>query len=149
MNLYGQISDEKAVAGLLYGMNPKSVITYVADGEVAYGKALFQKDGTVKNVSAEGYKFAGVALFHQDSHSNYRGCYGDEDAVACINDGNIWVVLDEDVTPSDGANAYVIPSTGVFTTEANDGEDEPTAYILAGKFKSGAENGLALVELSK
>lgn len=150
MELYGFVSDTKAIPGLLYGVNPKSVITYSADGEVEFGLGLFAKDGQVKNEKAEGYTFAGVAVFHQNSFKDSRGKYADKEAVACLNDGNIWVVLDddEDSGVKDGATAYVTPA-GTFTSEANDGESEPTAYDVVGKFKSGIENGLALVDVSK
>lgn len=137
MNLYDNVSDTKALAGMLYGMNPKSVITYPAGAEVAFGKGLFLKDGVVSNASSEGAVFAGVALFHQCDGGKYFA----KDAVACMNDGNIWVVLDADVTPTDGAAAYV-KADGTFTTASSNA-------TLAGKFKSGAESGLALVDLSK
>lgn len=141
MNLYGFLSDEKALAGMLYGMNPKSIITYSADGDVNYGLGLFAKDGQVTNVSAEGYTFVGVAVFHQNSFKDSRGYYADTEAVACLNDGNIWVVLDTDIAPIDGEDAYVT-AEGKFTNVAD-------TNTLVGKFKSGAENGLALVDISK
>lgn len=144
MNLYDNVSDTKALAGMLYGMNPKSVITYPAGAEIAFGKGLFlDSNGKVSTTKSTG-KYVGVALFHQCE----GGKYYEKDAVACMNDGGIWVVLASSVTPSDGVNAYVKPD-GTFTTEANDGAESPTAYDLAGKFKSGAENGLALVDLTK
>lgn len=144
MNLYGKVSDIKALPGMLYGMNPKSIITYPAGAEIAFGKGLFMdSEGKVSNTKASG-KYMGVALFTQTAEGKYEV----KDAVPCMNDGNLWVVLAESVTPSDGVAAYVKPD-GTFTTDANDGESSPTAYDLAGKFKSGAENGLALVDLSK
>lgn len=150
MNLYGMVSDKKAFAGMLFGMNPKSVVTYIADGVVDYGMGLFAKDGKVKSEKTEGSTFAGVAVFHQNSYMNSCGSYIDKEAVASLNDGNIWgVVADaEDSGIKDGATAYVTPA-GKFTSEANDGESEPTAYDVVGKFKSGIEDGLALVDISK
>ena len=49
MELYGMLSEQKALAGMLFGMNPKSVITYIANGAVNYGMGLFMKDGKVAN----------------------------------------------------------------------------------------------------
>lgn len=137
MNLYGNQSDVKALAGMLYGMNPKSVITYPAGAEVAFGRGLFLKDGVVTNASSEGAVYVGVALFHQCEGGKYYA----KDSVACMNDGNLWVVLEADVTPTDGAPAYV-KADGTFTTSSSN-------TTLAGKFKSGVENGLALVDLTK
>lgn len=137
MNLYGYVSDEKALAGMLYGMNPKSVITYPAGAEVAFGKGIFLKNGVVTNTSSEGAVYVGVALFHQCEDGKYNA----KDSVACMNDGNLWVVLASEVTPTDGANAYV-DANGTFTTSSSN-------TTLVGKFKSGAESGLALVDLTK
>lgn len=234
MNLYGFMSDIKALAGMLFGMNPKSVITYSAVESVDYGKGLFMADGGVSNkkndnkaeldVSAyttaskdiiatingtavttltttgviatdvatlvasindevEGveataitgnkilvqsldgkavdvklsydgsdvtstkvtassdFVFVGVALFHQSSFEKSVGYYAEKEAVACLEDGYVWVKLDSDVTPKDGDNAYVT-ANGVFTTSSS-------SNTLCGKFKSGVENGLALVNINK
>lgn len=145
MNLYGNISDTKALPGMLYGMNPKSVISYPAGDTCSFGKGLFLKDGVVSHTKSTG-KYVGMALFHQCESGEYKA----KDAVACMNDGMAWVVLAESMTNdvADGLSAYVTPS-GLYTTDANDGESSPTAYDLVGKFKSAKENGLALVDFSK
>lgn len=41
MELYGNLDSEKAMAGLLYGMNPKTVISAIAKEVINYGKAVF------------------------------------------------------------------------------------------------------------
>jgi len=41
MNLYGLLSDEKAMAGMLYGMNPKTIVSIPAGENIAFGKAVF------------------------------------------------------------------------------------------------------------
>lgn len=41
MNLYGNLDGEKAMAGLLYGMNPKTVVSAIAKELINYGKAVF------------------------------------------------------------------------------------------------------------
>ena len=41
MNLYGMLDAEKAMAGLLYGMNPKTIISVPAQEEINFGKAVF------------------------------------------------------------------------------------------------------------
>lgn len=41
MNLYGNLDSEKAMAGLLYGMNPKTVVSIVAKEVINFGKGVF------------------------------------------------------------------------------------------------------------
>ena len=41
MNLYGMLDAEKAMAGLLYGMNPKTIVSIPAKEEINFGKAVF------------------------------------------------------------------------------------------------------------
>ena len=41
MNLYGFLEDEKAMAGLLYGMNPKTIVSVPAGETINFGKGVF------------------------------------------------------------------------------------------------------------
>ena len=41
MNLYGFLDSEKALAGLLYGMNPKTIVSFTAKETINYGKGVF------------------------------------------------------------------------------------------------------------
>ncbi len=41
MNLYGNLVDEKAIAGLLFGVTPKDIVSRSANEEVAFGRGLF------------------------------------------------------------------------------------------------------------
>lgn len=41
MNLYGFLDSEKALAGLLYGMNPKTIVSFAAKETINYGKGVF------------------------------------------------------------------------------------------------------------
>ena len=41
MNLYGNLSDEAAMAGMLYGMNPKTIVSIPASETINFGKADF------------------------------------------------------------------------------------------------------------
>lgn len=41
MNLYGLLSNEKAMAGMLYGMNPKTIVSAPAGENINYGKGVF------------------------------------------------------------------------------------------------------------
>lgn len=134
MKLYGnQEDDVKAFAGSLYGMNPKTIVTYPAGADVDFGKALFIDDGVVSN-SGDKENYVGVAVFHQCE----GGKYFKKDAVASMKDGFIWVVLDSSIEPEISDKAYVIPGSGKFTNVA--GEN-----LEVGTFESVADNGLALV----
>lgn len=41
MNLYGMLDGEKAMAGLLYGLNPKTIVSIVAKEVINFGKGVF------------------------------------------------------------------------------------------------------------
>lgn len=41
MNLYGNLADEKAIPGMLYGMNPKTIVSMPAKENINFGKAVF------------------------------------------------------------------------------------------------------------
>lgn len=241
MNLYGNLDAEKAMAGMLYGVNPNTIVTFKGKETINFGKGVFlngskdavlngkhnnkativlsayttaSKDivltingvavsvttsGTiatdvaslvsdiaddvdgvtaVAGTSSDAGKifltsdddsgislklvydgsdvtstkvtqttdavYAGVAVFHQTSTIESRGCYVPKDAVAVMEKGYIWVALVSDVTPTVDADAYVT-ATGTFTTSSS-------GNTKVGKFKSGKENGangdsLALVSL--
>lgn len=241
MNLYGNLDAEKAMAGMLYGVNPNTIVTFKGKETINFGKGVFlngskdavlngkhnnkatidlsayttaSKDivltingvavsvttsGTiatdvaslvsdiaddvdgvtaVAGASSDAGKifltsdddsgisvklvydgsdvtstkvtqttdavYAGVAVFHQTSTIESRGCYVSKDAVAVMEKGYIWVVLATGVTPAIEADAYVT-AAGTFTTESS-------GNTKVGKFKSAKEAGsnsdeLALVSL--
>lgn len=41
MDLYGLLSEEKAMAGLLYGMNPKTIVSIIGKEVINFGKGVF------------------------------------------------------------------------------------------------------------
>lgn len=45
MNLYGNLDGEKALAGLLYGVNPKTIVSAVAKEIINFGKGVFLNGG--------------------------------------------------------------------------------------------------------
>ena len=45
MNLYGNLADEAAMAGMLYGMNPKTIVSIPAGEKINFGKAVFLNGG--------------------------------------------------------------------------------------------------------
>lgn len=99
-------------------------------------------DVTSSKVSASSDAiYAGVSVFHQNSFKDSRGCYIAKEAVNVMEAGYIWVKLATGVSPAVGADAYVTKN-GEFTTSSS-------GNTKVGTFKSGAENGLALVDIVK
>ena len=41
MNLYGNLDAEKAMAGMLYGANPKTIVSVVGKEKINFGKGVF------------------------------------------------------------------------------------------------------------
>lgn len=137
MKLYGNQGDVKAFAGSLYGMNPKTIVTYPTKSEedIEFGIGLtVGSDGKVGKGNA---KFAGVSVFHQCEGGKYFA----GDAVAVLKSGHIWVKItdtgNENLAP--GATAYVT-NEGLFTANSS-------SSLEVGVFESVAEDGLALVYL--
>lgn len=99
-------------------------------------------DVTSSKVSASSDAvYAGVSVFHQNSFKDSRGCYIAKEAVNVMEAGYIWVKLATGVSPAVGADAYVTKD-GEFTTSSS-------GNTKVGTFKSGAESGLALVDIVK
>lgn len=99
-------------------------------------------DVTSSKVSASSDAvYAGVSVFHQNSFKDSRGCYIAKEVVNVMEAGYIWVKLATGVSPAVGADAYVTKD-GEFTTSSS-------GNTKAGTFKSGAESGLALVDIVK
>ena len=107
-------------------------VTLNYDGsDVTSSKVSFSSDAV----------YAGVSVFHQNSFKDSRGCYIAKEAVNVMEAGYIWVKLATGVSPAVGADAYVTKD-GEFTTSSS-------GNTKVGTFKSGAENGLALVDIVK
>ena len=112
------------------------------DSELEVTLSYDGSDVTSSKVSASSDAvYAGVSVFHQNSFKDSRGCYIAKEAVNIMEAGYIWVKLATGVSPAVGANAYVTKD-GEFTTSSS-------GNTKVGTFKSGAENGLALVDIVK
>lgn len=112
------------------------------DSELEVTLSYDGSDVTSSKVSASSDAvYAGVSVFHQNSFKDSRGCYIAKEAVNVMEAGYIWVKLTTGVSPAIGADAYVTKD-GEFTTSSS-------GNTKVGTFKSGAENGLALVDIVK
>lgn len=112
------------------------------DSELEVTLSYDGSDVTSSKVSASSDAvYAGVSVFHQNSFKDSRGCYIAKEAVNVMEAGYIWVKLATGVSPAVGADAYVTKN-GEFTTTSS-------GNTKVGTFKSGTENGLALVDIVK
>ena len=112
------------------------------DSELEVKLSYDGSDVTSSKVSASSDAvYAGVSVFHQNSFKDSRGCYIAKEAVNIMEAGYIWVKLATGVSPAVGADAYVTKD-GEFTTSSS-------GNTKVGTFKSGAESGLALVDIVK
>lgn len=112
------------------------------DSELEVTLSYDGSDVTSSKVSASSDAvYAGVSVFHQNSFKDSRGCYIAKEAVNVMEAGYIWVKLATGVSPAVGADAYVTKD-GEFTTSSS-------GNTKVGTFKSGAESGLALVDIVK
>lgn len=112
------------------------------DSELDVTLSYDGSDVTSSKVSASSDAvYAGVSVFHQNSFKDSRGCYVAKEAVNVMEAGYIWGKLATDVSPAVGADAYVTKD-GEFTTSSS-------GNTKVGTFKSGAESGLALVDIVK
>lgn len=140
--LIASISDEVEGVTAVSDTNNKIIITSDDDKKVDVKLSYDGSDVTSTKVTASSdYVYVGVAVFHQDSHINSRGFYPEGEMVGCLEFGYIWCELATGVNPKDGDNAYAT-NDGLFTTSSSN-------TTLVGKFKSGAENNLALVDIIK
>lgn len=112
------------------------------DSELNVTLSYDGSDVTSSKVSASSDAvYAGVSVFHQNSFKDSRGCYIAKETVNVMEAGYIWGKLAADVSPAVGADAYVTKD-GEFTTSSS-------GNTKVGTFKSGAESGLALVDIVK
>ena len=112
------------------------------DSELEVTLSYDGSDVTSSKVSASSDAvYAGVSVFHQNSFKDSRGCYIAKESVNVMEAGYIWVKLATGVSPAVGADAYVTKD-GEFTTSSS-------GNTKVGTFKSGAESGLALVDIVK
>lgn len=81
MDLYGNLSDQPAMAGMLYGMNPKTIVSHPAQENINFGKGVFWNKN--KNGLLNG-KHSNVALIDLSAYST-----ASKDIVLTINGVNI------------------------------------------------------------
>lgn len=62
MNLYGNLDGEKALAGLLYGMNPKTIVSVTAKEIINFGKGVFLNGGRMSLLNGKHNNKATVDL---------------------------------------------------------------------------------------
>ncbi len=139
MDLYGNMAE--ALPGLLYGVNPRTVGTRVSASAQDFGKPLFLTSaGAIQATPASGAKFVGISVFTQKEGGEYKA----KDAINVLEQGTIWVEVDEDTTPAEGGTVYV-DADGKFVAVAG---TSPANTAITAKFR-GTKNddNLVLIEV--
>ena len=151
MSAYGNLS--KARAGLVYGLTSEIETKIVASGvTVEFGKPVFvdagvEDYGYLGDSTDASLLFLGVAVISQRSFVASEGEYPAYDSMNVLTEGEVWVPAASGVTAN--AAAYVVNVTtsddyGKFGISTTSG-----IYATAvGYFRSNADGGLVLVELS-
>lgn len=126
------------VVGEMYDSSIKRVTPYKLGAALNIGNPVWiDANGTAYAAAAAGRKLAGIAV----SPKEYINRSASFAASLALNAGEIVQVADvghvnviASGAVSVGADVYVIPSTGVFTTAANDGAaSNPVSYTKVGK----------------
>lgn len=137
MNLYGNLEDEKALAGMLYGMNPTTIVSYSALTDLEMGKGVFSVDGKLQNTGNEN-QFFGIACFTQIAGTTGKNFYKVGDTANIVTEGYVWAKIESGRNPLLNGSAYINTTTGEVTSSGT--------YAI-GRFRSEVQNGLILVEV--
>lgn len=145
MNLYGNLVDEKAISGLLFGVTPKDIVSRSANEEVAFGRGLFAssdkdctmnksnnkavvdlKDVTTNEAKVE-LEINGVSL-----EVTYAGTDASENKTAVINAINSNETLtEEEIVASEGADSTkIVVETSLAMNLAISGTANDTAVTV-------------------
>lgn len=136
-------------AGQIADLGPRYVRTRVAEGAIAFGRALATGTASPQVVvmSDVGEEFEGVALFtHNRENQLYDSNLGyiDKDAVNVLRQGRVYVEVTDDV--ADGDTAYVDVTNGKFTNTDNAGANPE---VPTGRFTmSASAGGLSILEIN-
>lgn len=136
--------------GLLYDIEPSTIVNACAEGQVFFGHAVVA--GTdpltqVKMPTATGSVFRGVALstWAKEQNTSNAGLYNETEAVNILKQGAVWVRVNSNVAIDEAAYfVYTGANLGQFRNDNTDADAVPT-----GVFRSTANSGeLALLEIN-
>ena len=88
MNLYGEMNEVVALPGLLFGVNPTTIISRVAKDEIKMGYGVSSIEGLA--TSNVGEQFLGIACFTQVGGCAGNNSYKAGQAVNVVTSGYVW-----------------------------------------------------------
>lgn len=136
--------------GMISDARPHLIETRAAEGIILFGYAIVE--GTdpltqVKIPAATGKAFRGISIstWAKEQDALGDGKYTDKEAVNILRRGEIWVMVNGNVTVDDAAYfVYTGADAGKFRNDATNADAVPT-----GVFKNSANSGeLALIEIN-
>lgn len=137
MNLYGNLENEKALGGMLYGMNPTTIVSHSAKTELEMGKGVFSVDGEFQNTGNEN-QFFGIACFTQIAGTTGKNFYKVGDTANIVTEGYVWAKIESGRNPIMNSSVYINTTTAEVTTSGT---------FAIGRFRSEVQNGLILIEI--
>lgn len=138
-----------ASIGQIADINPATITSKVAEGTVLFGYPVVRgtADNQAKVPTATGQKFLGVAVRSLAAYASADDIskYADETVFSVIEDGFVWVSVDEAVVAGDPVYFIHTGNVGRFRTDAN---TDKADIVTGATFETSADaNGLALIKL--
>ena len=96
MELYGEM--KPALAGMLYGVNPSTIITGVSTDDIEMGKCVYNQSGEIKASGNEG-QFMGIACFTQIGGCAGKNLYKAGQPINIITQGFVWAKIPVNKNP--------------------------------------------------
>lgn len=144
---YGDLPN--GFAGQLADMNPKEVVSKVAEGAIGYGYPVVR--GTSENQgkvpTATGGKFLGICVYTLGGYSSTDGIskVNDTEIASIARRGYVWVTVDEAVVAGDPVFFIHTGNVGQFRTDLDTNKADA---ITGATFETDADAGaIALVRL--
>lgn len=137
MELYGKLEDQKALPGMLFGTESRSIVSCPMKTDVEMGKAVFCVSGEFQATGTNENQFFGIACFTQIAGTTGKNFYKAKDTANVITRGYVWVKTSAS-NPAFNTPAFVDISTGLV---------KPTGDYAVGRFRGEKQGDLVLVEL--
>jgi len=148
-------SQPESVAGLVFGLNPTTVISRAAEAAIEFGRAVVQgtdKETQAIQPSATGQVLLGVSIAVQKSRDIAAGTsanYAATESVGIVTEGQIYVEVDQTVSPGDAVffrHTGAAADIGKFRLDADTAKADQITN--ARWIKGAAAGGIAVLEIS-
>lgn len=95
---------DAAFEGLIADMNPQEVVTKIAEGDVAFGRAVVRGTADDQAIlpSATGQALVGVTAYTLGAYAHdTEDIYADTEEMNVVRSGYVWVITEQAVVPGD------------------------------------------------